>query len=771
MERGIPANVADMLAGLLQYDLGVARGQSERDDYDLAASLALLKVLESIPHAPPVVEDWIRRSITRDGPIRHVVMLDDLDRCDPQFAARLLKATNHWTTEIDHGESNGASIYFVLACQEDFLVSSQAQGEVKDPRQSLEKYVHVTVSIPRLLNRPVDAANYLRMLVNRLSGMPEEARDRLTAMIDTSARAYPDGLLAPLLRVTDNLTTPRAVKTRLNLALTEIDYEQLDDETLVKEWIIKAFWPDFWANQYRVLVTRFQDPGSLSDSGQSSPEGVLRTAVKTLPSDLLAARFQPIQAVGERLRGLLDMSDDALAEAIVHVGGEVRADLTDVKPQLAIYLASDPRWPVGPPTGTGGAFSADEPHGRERRSGEEKSQDLGVSRSGVDPQPAVRRPAPADTSQATQAAPTGSGAELPSDPDDQIFFYYLAADAAEDRGEYDAVADSLTRLTELARRLGASSRRGADIGNAALIADRVGLYDMALELHHLAIAAEPNHFNIIQNYIDFILDREITAEYPEARRLQQILITDGKDHWPIRTLMIGLRLDVATQNSVPDLRERLEKFLSMLVTEPSINRLIDLASIPGSVIGYDTLRSACKIVAENATDIGDRVTSLRVFVAALGRSRDAVHEREVVDAARWMVTAGLACQGNDGIYANTLFNLAVQLGALGYRSAATLAYTEAYRMNTTSPDYRRALASSLERMDRNEDATAVLLGRPVNTDAIQPEVLPEFLSAPDGTARWWEQLPIPETKPCPTNLPWLIQPSLAAGLDKTENAS
>ncbi len=125
--------------------------------------------------------------------------------------------------------------------------------------------------------------------------------------------------------------------------------------------------------------------------------------------------------------------------------------------------------------------------------------------------------------------------------------------------------------------------------------------------------------------------------------------------------MIGLRLDVATQNSVPDLRERLEKFLSMLVTEPSINRLIDLASIPGSVIGYDTLRSACKIVAENATDIGDRVTSLRVFVAALGRSRDAVHEREVVDAARWMVTAGLACQGNDGIYANTLFNLAVQL--------------------------------------------------------------------------------------------------------------
>ncbi len=136
-------------------------------------------------------------------------MLDDLDRCDPQLAARLLKATNHWTTEIDHGESNGASIYFVLACQEDFLVSSQAQGEVKDPRQSLEKYVHVTVSIPRLLNRPVDAANYLRMLVDRLSGMPEEARDRLTATIDTSARAYPDGLLAPLLRVTDNLTPPR----------------------------------------------------------------------------------------------------------------------------------------------------------------------------------------------------------------------------------------------------------------------------------------------------------------------------------------------------------------------------------------------------------------------------------------------------------------------------------------------------------------------------------------------------------------------------------
>src|SRR5215469_14630670 len=166
VERGIPRTVADMLARLLKYEMGVSSGQSEPDDYDLAASLALLNVLGNIPNAPPVIEEWIRRYITRSGPIRHVVVLDDLDRCQPDFVARLLKATNHWTSEIRHvndaHEQFDASIYFVLACREDFLVSSQAQEEVKDPKQSLEKYVHVAVSIPTLLARPADAAAYLR---------------------------------------------------------------------------------------------------------------------------------------------------------------------------------------------------------------------------------------------------------------------------------------------------------------------------------------------------------------------------------------------------------------------------------------------------------------------------------------------------------------------------------------------------------------------------------------------------------------------------------
>lgn len=755
VEHGIPANVADMLAGLLKYDLGVAKGQSEPDDYDLAASLALLKVLESIPHAPPVVEDWIRRFIAHNGPIRHVVMLDDLDRCDPEFISRLLKATNHWTAEIDHGESRGASIYFVLACQEDILVRSQSQGEVKDPRQSLEKYVHVTVGIPRLLNGPVDTADYLRMLVGRLSGLPTVARDRLVAMIDASARSYPDGLFAPLLRVADPSTTPRAVKTRLNLTLTEMDYDQLEDETLVKEWVIKAFWPDFWTNQYRTLVTRFQDP-VLSDQRSPSSGEVENTRVKTLPSDLLAARFQPIQTVGARLKGLLDMSDDALAEALVHVGAEVRADLTDVRPQLAIYLASNPPWPAMPFTSEAGAFPSDG-HSRTGRSYADESLGLATSGQNVPPEFLVRDASSANTSQETQGAPPTLGADLPSDPDDQIFFYYLAADAAEDRGEDEAVAENLSRLLELARWVGARTGRGPDIGNAALIADRVGLYDIALELNHLALAAEPNHFNIMQNYIDFVLDRKITAEYEEARRLYQILMTDGKAHWPLRTLVIGLRLDAVASDSVPNVAERSKVLLSMLREDPSTNRLIDIANIPGTnVLGYETMRSACKIVTENAKDLSDRIIALRLSVAALGRDRDPAHEREVVDIARWLIRTGLACQPGDEAYANTLFNLAVQLGALGYRSAATLVYAEAYRLFATSPEYRRALASSLERMDRNEDATAVLLGRPVNTDAIEPEDLPELLSAADGTDRWWEQLPIPKTASCPTKLPWLI---------------
>jgi tetratricopeptide (TPR) repeat protein len=778
VERGIPAVVADMLAGLLNINLGVAGGQSQPENYELAASLALLNVLGSIPNAPPVVEEWILRYITRSGSIRHVVMLDDLDRCDTEFVARLLRATNHWTMEIDQrNERSGdrrPSIYFVLACREDFLLNSQSQGEVKNPRQSLEKYVHVSVNIPRLLNRPSDAANYLHMLVTRLSGLPLSARERLVSMIDSSAERYPDGLFAPLLRVAGDSATPRAIKTRLNLALTEIDYERLDDETLVKEWIIKAFWPDFWTNQYRVLLTRQQSQPEYEGIGPQQPSGV---RMKSQLSDTLADRFGPIGIVGQRLKGLLDMSDEALAEALTHIGGEVRADLTDVKPQLAIYLACEPAWPtqtprVGNVFQPDGLFKSGASNERRRSNLVQAERRLQVS-SSLLPQDTHQSDTPqqdahhSDTPQQDPDLSSSEKTEIPTEPDDQIFYFYLIADAAEDRDDYETAEESLNRLLEVARWVGSGTQRGATIGNAALIAGRIGLLETAFELHKLARAAAPNHFNIMQNYIEFVLDQEIISAYPEVQRLYQTLTTDGKDHKPFRTLIIGLRFLGLTKQPIPDIAERTETILFRLSQEPKTSELMEIMKIPPDVIGYDTVRSACRIVAEHSTDREVIVATLLLMVTVMGSSNNHAHEREVVDAMRWQIKVGIPCSAGDELYANFLHNLGLQLGSLDYRSAATLLYAEAYRLGPQDPDYRRTLSISLERMGRTEDATAVLLGRSINLKDIQPEELPVLLSEPDRTDRWWERLEIPKGEPCPTVLPWLIPelPGAAAGED------
>jgi len=757
---GIPRYVADMLARLLDYDISGTSGQSESDDYDLAASLALLNVLRKIPNAPPVIEEWIRQYITRQGPIRHVVVLDDLDRCDPDFVARLLKATNHWTTEVKHisesAEHRSASIYFILACRQDFLISSQAKEEVKDPQQSLEKYVHVTVSIPTLLSRPADAATYLRMLVGRLSGLPAAARDRFVAMIDGSERNYPNGLLAPLLRVAGNDSTPRTVKTRLNLVLTEIDVERLDDNTLVKEWVIKAFWPDFWTNQYRALVAEWQDVEQHSGSRS-----------KSVLSEFLSERFAPIQAVGSRLMGLLDMSDDSIAEAFRHVGAELRADLSDVRPQLAIYLASDPPWPTRVTKPAGPRFA---PDGRNniRQPDAEKQQ---AKESDNEPQPASHLiPPNADTADSSQSAGSpqpASGGQLPPDPNDQIFLFYLAADSAEDRGDRDTVEESLNQLLEVARWLGTDTTRATDIGNAALIAERMDMPDMALELHQLAIAARPNHVNMIQNYIDFILDQGVADELPSARRLYQVLAASTEQ--PFRTLIIGMRLDATSNEPVADLPERREKLLTMLSGDPSFIRFFDIAKIPPSVLGYDTLRAAAKIFVEHSNNDERRSRALQVLGVTLGRSNNPVHEREVADLTRWLISVGASCNGGDEIYAADLYSLGLQLGSLGYRAAATLVYAEAHRRNPMDADVRRSLASSLERLGRNEAATAVLVGESPDLHDVEPEKLPDFLSAPDNTDRWWEREGIKKGTPCPTSLTWLIPPPLAGSSGASSN--
>lgn len=403
---------------------------------------------------------------------------------------------------------------------------------------------------------------------------------------------------------------------------------------------------------------------------------------------------------------------------LTSLGEQNGIDFHDIDPDLAIYLAVDPVWKP-PPRGVGGEIKRTDQR--------------------------TQRQAEPEVSEQTST---------PADEDDVVLLAYLNADQALSAGDGQDARRHLLTIRDAVRGGGLGARAASTVGNAALVSERLGDDEMALELHQAAIRLDPAHYNVLQNYIDFVTDRRLLELFPEAERLLEVLRTEGRDHKPERTLSLAMRLEIAKGTPAsalgPRIDEAVTSTLNDLVQNPSLGRLTSSLQLLSDSKQFKAVRVACKIVAEAASSDQDRYTTLRLLADTVAISDDRPDEQEAADLYVFMLQKGLACLTSQDDAVDVKHNLANLLAVMGYTNAAGLLWEEAYGRRPRDETIRRALAVLLSGLDRRSEATTVLVGQRLEPLNLVAEVLPPRFAL-DADA-WWERLPIGQHKPCESYL-------------------
>lgn len=665
-----------------------APGTLMPEEFDLSRAVLFQQLLRAIEDAPLLVTELFSSAL-RQG--IQVVLVDDLDRCQPQFVVALLKAMQEWRTI--------PNLSFVLAMSEDRLLDAMRlddeDGSLESRQIALQKYVHVTAYLPPLIVGPKEVLGFLLRIADALDGGTGDKH--LPALLQATAVSLAhggtDSLLAPLF-APDSADTPRNLKHRLNTFLTEYRAVTDQDRGLVRRWVIKAFWPDLWWRfVWEVEVGRV-GPGH-------GPESASRTWLVALTK------------IGGLLRPLWNMPSADLRTAVQFLLQERGLPHHDVDPAFAVYLAQSGWTPPGTR--------------REVQTVPIPSETRGPTPGAIGP---IDRGADSPLDHDATADP-GSA----HDPLQEIYVLYLKASRAESDGDLPTCHQLLREILALGNRPDTKSRAGATIGNAALMASRIGETDLAFQLHRRALDVDPRHLNLRQNFVEFVYDSEIADAYPEAVMVVRELLSQGrKNEKSLRSEILACQL--ADRLSISDLapegiEDRIVELASREPTVATVERVNRyLSTKQDTAFATHVLRE----VADRTTDNKARAKALESLGGILASQESDDDRRLALDLFRFSLARGYSCLS--GPPTPWVLNWVAQLfRLLGHPASAAAVFDHVVR-ETGPTDYTRTMfAHLLDGLGHGDAAIAVMLGHPYKLPSIPMHEVPSHFAPLE--LQWW----------------------------------
>ncbi len=688
------------LTEVLMQALGVEPIQFETLDPDLqghadamATRLGLANGLNGAVDAGPALELWLKQYLaTRGRRLTTVVFIDDLDRCNSsEFVKDVLVATQHWGEAGNHFFVIGADEGRVRASLREHLAEAK-----RSPDDGLSKYVHVSIALPPVIPGFGDGVSLVRSYLERVR-LHEPTR----AVLHELLAAPPDGpltLLEPLLVG----CTPRELKRRFNSLIAIVD--RADDGPAPEEWSIKrAVLQVRWPRQFQRHIRPAEmqaDAAKITRLNHLIALGA--DALRTDP----CAREQSLRRIadGARRSGLKLGRVDAL---------------------LALYLASDPPWT--PPAAEGATLPDTRRHDRR------ESTDV------------IEAPSYRDITELM--SPPGA---LPEDELTQRIELLRTTAELRDEEKMRTLFGQTAPVVEAIEELPPSI--ATVLGNAALAYAAAGLRREALFLHWSAHRANRSHVNVAQNFVDYVLDQQVTGFYRACDEILQRIRADSGGS--LRQRLLELRMDLRLRRGGSQ-DAALDEIVAIATADGStIGRtdLIDLLELCRDRNRYRDMPAVASVLLDRESgDIAEQASTARIVADTLGGSRRSEDEEYAAEIYRGMMLTGLIRKLSPQSQNHTLQNLGSLLSSRSLTAAAAYVFWCALQIED-SIELRTRLARTVNRLGFADAAEDLLSG---HTPASRipapatPSALPRPLLPRNKAGRAWfrQHFPSPPYDP------------------------
>lgn len=609
-----------------------------------------------------------------------VVLVDDLDRCEPESVWSILDAVRRLSTV--------SNIHFVLATDDERLVGVMRARFPERPHYAAEKYVQHAIYVPTMDERRLK--RFVGALIEKMGISGPTA-----ATLRSSSTLLFRGLQSP---------SPRSVKRFMNaLSTSALRLASTNEDGRAREVklrILEYGWPDFFSICVRPALTE-----------QSSPHLRLMISLETAceqydkdPDDeFLAFRLRKAFVDFRRAQRF---SVDSAALDPVSADDRLRSFLGSAPSMFAGARSEGAEARHESPGGSAQTPNTSSPMRPPRALGRDQAQARFVELY-------VR-------SEAAEAAGNGdetiayarqaldllrqNQANFDEDFSPQAGNLAINAEVYGDR----ELAEGLYRVSLLLDP--EHSNNMQNFVDYIVKARRDDLFDEAAAL--VVRLRNPPHSS-------HRLDRTVDLE----QRL--IRLRGGKPDPEPNTMLRAAAEDLDRRfRAKPD---DPQLYMRAAVAWDGLNE-------SARVIDVSRLHYAA------STNQDHRFAALRAVADTVGKSDAEADELLALDLYRHILnsaTIGVSTLAQRQVTA-TLHNYATLLKKRGFPRAAEDAWLRAYRRNPNDLTIRRVFGTALYMDGRHEEATRVVSGQPLAAEGLDDvETLPEYFLEPNAD-RWWE---------------------------------